>query len=547
MEGEWAVVFQLARVQIFVKGVQLAFSTADSQIDHVGLRKNRDIAQFHLKRTAVPGLSGNLMQTIGDINIDRTWRQNRHVRTQGAARLQFRPQIFKKFGEPSRYVANHGKMPYAVFIRDNPHRCLDCNPTVVLEPKCTIENIYSSLQSERATATDVAFIKSPQRDYLPALTGLRFTLAVWVIMNHIVGKGMMLEDWTSAQPWPVARIFHAGYLAVQTFFVLSGFVLARTYAETEWNRGTLTSYAAARFARIYPVYLLSLILVSPFAIEMMLKSGWDAARRFSLMGNYFFVFQGWTGALGVGWNTPAWTLSCEFFFYAAFPLLFLALRRARWAAIGAAFVVALILPIALDHAGVPWRFKPLYHTADFIAGIAAARMFVLLDRTPKLRDRGYLFYLPALAVGAWLVLNPHAVDTSEADLNTWLRPVNVLLIAGLALSGGWLARLLSTRPMDFLGKASYSMYILHVPLLWWYGRYYVHGKLNPPRPFAAALYILLVIAASGAVYQWLEAPASVWIRNRIKSRFAKGRLSSKAQQPAIEHRPACEALPAIPA
>jgi peptidoglycan/LPS O-acetylase OafA/YrhL len=64
--------------------------------------------------------------------------------------------------------------------------------------------------------------------------------------------------------------------------------------------------------------------------------------------------------------------------------------------------------------------------------------------------------------------------------------------------------------------ASYSLYVLHIPILWWYGRYYVHSSLQPSRPLAAALYLAIVTAAAGLVFKWLESPASDWIRARQK-------------------------------
>jgi peptidoglycan/LPS O-acetylase OafA/YrhL len=303
---------------------------------------------------------------------------------------------------------------------------------------------------------------------------------------------------------------------VQTFFVLSGFVLARTYARTVWNRRSLGRFATARFARIYPVYFFSLIVLSPFIVEMLATPVWTAAQRIGLLTNYLFVLQGWTGSLGVGWNTPAWSLTCEFFFYLWFPLLFAVLHNARWRAISAAMAVSIAMPIVFDHAGVPWNWKPIYHLADFIAGIAAARIFTLLEGSRWWWNRGYWLYLPALIFGGWLIIHPAVVDGTVADLNTYLRPLNVALLVGFALSGGTLARLLSTRLADFLGKASYSMYVLHVPILWWYGRYYVHGNLHPARPMAAAVYLALVMLVSGLVFNWVEAPASAWIRARQK-------------------------------
>ncbi len=355
-------------------------------------------------------------------------------------------------------------------------------------------------------------------DYLPALTGLRFWLAIWVILHHICGKGMMLEAWTNALPPSLGGLIHGGYLAVQTFFILSGFVLARTYAYAKWDRRSLVRFFTARFARIYPVYFVSLIVLSPFIIEMLVAPGWAPGQRLHLMTIYLFVLQGWYGSLAVGWNTPAWSLSCEFFFYLWFPLLFAPLRKARWMMISVAMAVAVLMPIAFDHSGVPWDWKPVYHTADFIAGIAAARIFDLLREQAWWPERGYWLYWPGLLLGGWLIIHPHVVDNTGADLNTYLRPLNVALLVGFALSGGALARWLSTSVCDFLGKASYSMYVLHVPILWWMGRYLVHGKLHLPRPVGASVYLATVMLAASLVFHYFEAPASVWIRAWAKRR-----------------------------
>lgn len=328
---------------------------------------------------------------------------------------------------------------------------------------------------------------------------------------------MMLEAWANSLPTPALALIRGGYFAVPVFFVLSGFVLARTYARTSWNRTSLGKFAVARFARIYPVYLLSLIVLSPFIIEMLLQPVWTAAQRTSLLANYALVLQGWTGTLGVGWNTPAWSLSCEFLFYLCFPALFLLMRNVRWPGIACAIFVAIVTPIALDHAGVPWVWKPIYDLPDFLAGIAAARIYEMLTASRFWPKRGYWLYIPALLIGGWLIVHPAITNGTAADLGTYLRPLNVTLLLGFAFSGGFLARALSTQILQFLGKASYSMYILHIPILWWYGRYYVHGKLHPAQQMAAIIYLALVTAISALVFHFLEAPASTWLRNRYRA------------------------------
>jgi peptidoglycan/LPS O-acetylase OafA/YrhL len=341
------------------------------------------------------------------------------------------------------------------------------------------------------------------------------------MLHHISGKGMMLESWTAALPAAASSLIRGGYLAVQTFFVLSGFVLARSYAKATWTRDDLYKYVAARFARIYPVYILSLAVVAPFILDAMLKAGRSPSRKAGLLLNYGFLLQGWTGNLGVGWNTPAWTLSCEFFFYLFFPLLLIALRKANRLTIAAVLAAALVIPVLLAHSNVPWEWKPIHHLSDFAAGVGAARLLDFLQ--PAMSRQGHWLYIPALGLGALLIIYPWIMEGTYGDLNTGLRPLNVAALLGLALGGGSMARLLSAARAEYLGKISYSMYILHVPVLWWYGHWAVHGPLHIAPTVAAAVYLLLVTALAALAFEAVEVPANRWIRNKVAGSLRHGR------------------------
>ena len=145
-----------------------------------------------------------------------------------------------------------------------------------------------------------------------------------MILHHLTGRGQALEAAALALPQCMYQFIRGGYLAVTTFFVLSGFVLARSYARTEWTGGNLLRYGVGRVARIYPVYLLSLAVIAPF----ILADHTPGKGRYA--GAYALLLQGWLGSIPVNWNTPAWSLSCEMFFYTAFPLAALLIQRGNW-------------------------------------------------------------------------------------------------------------------------------------------------------------------------------------------------------------------------
>lgn len=300
-------------------------------------------------------------------------------------------------------------------------------------------------------------------------------------------------------PPAIYSLIRGGYLAVTTFFVLSGFVLARSYTSTEWTGRNLLRYAAGRFARVYPVYVLSLAVVIPFILSDRTPG------KAPLVAVHGLLLQGWLGHLPVSWNTPAWSLSCEIFFYLSFPLAAAWMQQANWQKTLAVAVAACCLTRVLWAMGVSDEIKPLIHFSDFLMGIAASCAYDLLVRSHR-RPDGMWLYLPGAALGAALIAYPQLLPP-HVDLNTALRPLNALLLIGFALGGGLAARALSSRILVYLGKSSYAMYILHVPMLWWYLRW--------SREFSAAIYLTAVIAVSAAVYFFVEEPANRYLRSRV--------------------------------
>lgn len=347
--------------------------------------------------------------------------------------------------------------------------------------------------------------KPPRKSHFPALTGLRFFLALWVVVHHLSGPGMMLQGLVSALPWWLANVVRGGYHAVGTFFVLSGFVLARSYSLPSWNQASLIRYGVARIARVYPVYLLSLAIVLPFMLES--KFALDG-----VLAVHGFLLQGWSVTWPVHWNTPAWSLSCEIFFYACFPLASPLLRRVNWWTLLLLAAASCFIPTVMRSAGVPLAWKPLINLGDFLIGMLAARALELVQ--PLMTGRGYFFYVPGFALGGTLIAWPELLG-SMTYVNAALRPLNALLLLGLALGGGVAADFLSLRWAVFSGKISYAFYILHIPLLWWFRRLGPSLAGEGPRVALAIAYLVIVIALSAIVFRWVEEPANKFLRARL--------------------------------
>ena len=115
-------------------------------------------------------------------------------------------------------------------------------------------------------------------------------------------------------------------------------------------------------------------MIAPFILEDRTpgKAGYAAA--------YLLLIQAWLGPIPVGWNTPAWTLSCEMFFYLVFPLSALLTRRANWRNVILTSTTACALTRVMWAAGISDGIKPLIHLADFI---------IVTDRQADIKKRQY--------------------------------------------------------------------------------------------------------------------------------------------------------------
>jgi peptidoglycan/LPS O-acetylase OafA/YrhL len=170
--------------------------------------------------------------------------------------------------------------------------------------------------------------------------------------------------------------------------------------------------------------------------------------------------------------------------------------------------LAMVLPAAVRAMGAPDSCKPVLFFGDFLMGMALAGI------SGPFRGHGGRLYLSGAALGLATILAGRAIP-SWAVFDGALRLSNAAAVLGLAAGGGAAAAILSRSWMVLAGRASYAIYILHIPLLWWYKRTFLYYLL--PGPAAAVVYIALVVAVSVAVTLWIEEPANRLIRDKARA------------------------------
>jgi peptidoglycan/LPS O-acetylase OafA/YrhL len=401
-------------------------------------------------------------------------------------------------------------------------------------------------------------VQQVARKSLGALTGARFLAALWVLVYHYTiqfrfatnQQSLQYQDQDQVnQHSPLEALIGQGHLAVDFFFILSGFILAYTYATADGAvRGGPRAFWVARVARIYPVYLLGLLLgLGPY-----LAAEHDVQNIILGVGAHLVMLHAWLpGNLDL--NQPSWSLSVEAFFYALFPLLLPLLARLRHRGLVLAFVYSwlafglllggLALLGLLDGWGIQWwwhdfvRYNPAINLPDFVAGIALGLLFVKSDmgktsRLSRLSTRGFdLVILALFAALAGTILLAHVLSV-ESDVVDTLAPVVMpllaLLIYFLAFQRGVIARILSLPGAVWLGEISYGVYILHEPL--WHllsaGAALVL-RLQPGNVILLPSYFFVVIAAAGLSFTYFETP----LRRAIRARWGQPKVATVVATP----------------
>ena len=319
-----------------------------------------------------------------------------------------------------------------------------------------------------------------------------------------------------------------GYLSVDVFFVLSGFIMALTYCEMfadegglggRRTRAALPVFLGHRIARIYPLYIVMTLIMAAIHYAPFTHSQVVPNINLTLVSNIFLV-QSWDMTRSL--VSPAWSISTEFAAYLLFPLLLTVyVSGSRWLAwAGGLLAVAVCLWIATTtQYGDPhsarsglldfWRptsLAPLLRClVEFCFGLltfryyrtaSAARMKLLAAISPLVL---------AVMVGACL--------WPDTDL-IWLALVP-LLILGLAQDRGIVARALAWTPMHWLGVLSYSIYLVH-PMLTKATR--VVGDALEARgvPYGHAIMVAvdgaLVVVCAYAAYRLIERPGRRLLR-----------------------------------
>jgi len=339
------------------------------------------------------------------------------------------------------------------------------------------------------------------RPIIKPLTSARFFAALLVVIFHYDKKLLIFP----------AGLADFGYEAVTFFFILSGFVLTYTHGGDDGLNVSVSQFARSRLLRIAPSYFLALIVAAPFVVAAALKAGHLDVENTLVP----LMLQSWWPPAALLWNSPAWSLSNEIFFYALYPAIWWAWSRLD-SIISLTMACALVLAVATIRSACPdispaWHnfaaYFPLLNLPQFVLGVTLGKLF--LSKGPTASSNSIFL----ASISALILVICFKVTQPWLSNNIILCAVFGAMIYAVGGLKSISLAIFSMRWLVVLGEASYAIYILHVPIWTWWDRVArVLLDLNLPPTLDFSLYLGCVLSISVIAMAYFERPMRGWLR-----------------------------------
>jgi len=304
----------------------------------------------------------------------------------------------------------------------------------------------------------------------------------------------------------IADIFLKANVGVSYFFILSGFIMIVAYHKKE--KIQYFEYYKNRFARIYPLYVLGLLL---YLITR--YSNFNIGNVFL----YLFGLQSWIPGKAMILNFPGWSISVEFLFYLIFPVLYNYFYSKKNKSIWVAGIGLWIVTQVFSHLYfVSPSYKgphtesheflyyfPLMHVSEFLVGNLAGLFFV-----KNLKQKNY--DIPVTLIFAAIMLALIFVPLFYH--NGLMAVLFIPLIILISRNNGLVTKLFSLKPLEYLGEASYAVYITHIPVLYILREILKRQNNRLDINIIFWIYLIVLVLTSILFYQFIEKPLRDYLK-----------------------------------
>ncbi|MBC7878506.1 MAG: acyltransferase family protein [Anaerolineales bacterium] len=354
---------------------------------------------------------------------------------------------------------------------------------------------------------------------LDQLTSTRF-IAILLVLFYHGGGGVYFS---LLNIFPISALLHAAPTGVSYLYVLSGFVMSLVYFRPK-EKFDIASYWTARFVRIYPLYIISFLMVCYYYIDFVAR-----VKPQKILAN-IFVLQAWIPTYAQSFNYASWSMTVEFFFYAVFPFFILwAYKQSTKKLIWTSLILWMLSQLIYESlwSGIYPQYRnfivyfPLFHLNSFIMGAVGGIWFLRVGQDQVIKPSTNLFILAgSIFLAAAYTIASSIFPQLPYNLQPMaglLAPILTLIIVSLAMDKTRLSIFLNRPALVALGETAYALYILHVPVVWIYERALENSSLANPRLVFDYTFIPLMIAIGVFAHFYIDRPLRNWLKNILKN------------------------------
>jgi peptidoglycan/LPS O-acetylase OafA/YrhL len=363
--------------------------------------------------------------------------------------------------------------------------------------------------------------------YLNNLTSLRGVAALWVAAFHFYSlTGSLFKD-------QQVMLLKKGYLMVDLFFIMSGFIIRHVYWDQFKNgisRKGLREFIVARFARIYPLHLFTLVFLILIAF---VSNQWSGVNDSLAIPIHILLLQSFGIINHHTWNVPSWSLSAEWSAYMLFPVLVLFLsRKSRFGIlILVTFVVMGYLAVVfwlhtrdidrlpegnLHNLDVTFDYGFLRGMTGFASGMLVYGLYCQ-SRFRNVFSRDWLGLVFATII--LLVMCENGNDL-------FLMPAFGGLTLCFASNNGYIQKICWKKAPQFIGKVSYSIYLLQRIVLIYFNVLVPSSDQGIIRFYQKILslsgYLVLLVGIAAITYYGIENPSRYYINRKYRTAGTAG-------------------------
>lgn len=357
------------------------------------------------------------------------------------------------------------------------------------------------------------------------LTGIRGFLALWVVLFH--GSAI------STLPGPVLGFVTKGYLGVDAFFILSGYILTHVY--NDLTKEQYPGYLVKRFSRIYPLHFICLLVFLVLGVfKQRLNPGLD--QPWDETAQNFLMIHAWGTTTDHAWNWPSWSISAEWFAYLVlFPLI--TINRIK-------------PPVKLMLSAAAWAGVIIYSESIGNAGMIGYTTLGIIRVIPEFLLGSYLYdvtFEKEIKGRAWINIGVSAFALAviaffPARMDYFIMPVLGWLVVNAEKGGVVTNALLGNRVSVYLGKISYSIYITQSLINTLIGYLTESAMVQQKLGLSAgtiafitnpwvktSMVVILCILLAVVMFHTIESPVRKWINRKALHLPFMQRLKAEAK------------------